>query len=382
MTAPLQQERNRFALAVGAASDPGVVRARNEDAYCVILESDDLLPDPLRAVVAVADGMGGHDAGDVASALVVSRVRAAFTSLPAGDPEIVRDALAALAERASAELYAEAYEREATRGMGSTLTVLVLVGDRILTSHVGDTRLYRWRDGLLAQLTEDHTWAAEQDRMGVSADGRPLGGRNLLTRCLGIEPRVTPDLAEHDARSGDRLMLCSDGLHGPVDDHAIATTLSGIADPQQAAAKLVELAIAAGAPDNVTAVVADIVLDPGADAPGTGFASPEVETPASVESMLGRDDDQVPTWPPTPLAQELAAARSAGSLPEEVPGPEDAPPSPQRRNRMRELAGDAASGEAAREERRVDRGRDRGFARWIVLGVVLAALILLLRSCR
>lgn len=335
MNAAGTPERNRFSLRVGAASDPGVVRSRNEDSYCVILEADDVLAQPLQAVVAVADGMGGHDAGDVASSLVVGRVRTAFTTLPAGDPGALHETLGALAGRASAELYAEARDRDAVRGMGSTLTVLLLVGDRIWTAHIGDTRLYRWRDGTLMQLTEDHTWAAEQDRMGVSEEARSLGGRNLLTRCLGIDPKVTADLGDYDVQDGDRLLLCSDGLHGPVDDEAIARSLATIVDPQQAAKALVNLAIQAGAPDNVTAVVADVI-------PQTEQGAIEHERRTDTDSGTDTDtdsdaDDQAPTWPPAPIAATNVRP------PADEPDRQDdrAPIATDQQRRMREIAGEA-----------------------------------------
>ena len=209
---------------------------------------------------AVADGMGGHQAGEVASGIAIDLLEEAAdrTATPSLD-EVV-----ATIEASNAAIRLEAQTRAELVGMGTTCTVVV-VDAAIHIAHVGDSRAYRFRDGELVQLTDDHSLVATMVREGLlsPADAMTDGRRHVITRALGADEAVKVDVVTADRRAGDRLLLCTDGLHGQVGDEAIAAVLRDEADPDDAADRLVELANAAGGDDNVTV----IVIDPDALAP-------------------------------------------------------------------------------------------------------------------
>lgn len=233
-------------MIVGAASDTGRVRDHNEDSYLV----DDQL-----ALVAVADGMGGHQAGEVASATALEALRASVSS---GDA--IRDAVAA----ANGAVYEKSTTDERLRGMGTTMTAATLAsGGTLLLGHVGDSRAYLLRDGELHRVTTDHSLVEELVQAGelteeeAEADPR----RSMITRALGIEPVVNVDLYPLQLQPGDRLLFCSDGLTGMVPEDHIAGVLEDEVDPNVVAQQLVALANDAGGIDNITAVVVDLVDD-------------------------------------------------------------------------------------------------------------------------
>ena len=226
-----------------AISDRGLVRDRNEDAFLRLEDA---------GVFAVADGMGGHPAGDVASRVAVDEVRSA---IPAGlrdagwAAESVRNANRAILDRASRE--------HAESGMGTTLSVLSIEpAGTVSIAHVGDTRVYLWRDGALRRLTRDATAlqdAIEAGEVDPSREtGHPLG--SMLTRVLGLDADVDPDEHTLDAAPGDLFLLCSDGICGVLDDAAIAEVLRGHPDPGEALAELVDRVTERGAPDNATGI--------------------------------------------------------------------------------------------------------------------------------
>ncbi|HEX6312283.1 MAG TPA: Stp1/IreP family PP2C-type Ser/Thr phosphatase [Acidimicrobiia bacterium] len=246
-------------LVAGKQTDKGRVREGNEDGYVAV--------DRL-GLFAVADGMGGHQAGEVASATALEALRAEVEN---GAP--VRDAIAsantAVLERAAAD--------ESLRGMGTTMTAGTLAaGNTFLVGHVGDSRAYLFRDGDLSQVTEDHSLVEELVREGEltpeQAEVHPQ--RSIITRALGIEPGVQVDLYTLDLHQGDRLLICSDGLTGMVRTDDIAGILRREPDPQRAANQLVEAANAAGGEDNITALVIDAVSDDGS---GAATETPEPE---------------------------------------------------------------------------------------------------------
>jgi PPM family protein phosphatase len=230
-------------LVAGQRTDVGRVREGNEDGYFV---DDDM------GLFAVADGMGGHRAGEVASATALEALVAAVKS---GRP--IADAIAlandAVLERSAGD--------ERLRGMGTTMTAGTLAaGDRLLVGHVGDSRAYLVRDGELRQITEDHSLVEEMVRGGEltpeQAEDHPQ--RSIITRALGIEPEVEVDVYPVELRAGDRLLLCSDGLTTMVRTDDITAILRGEPDPQRAANLLVDAANEAGGEDNVTVVVLDV----------------------------------------------------------------------------------------------------------------------------
>jgi len=240
-------------LRSGWATDTGLVRRNNQDH---LLVSDRLF--------AVADGMGGHAAGEVASQVAIDALRTAFGET---GPTPASDDLVAAVRDANTAVFADAETDPALRGMGTTLTAAaVIVADgeeRIAVVNVGDSRAYVFAHGDLTQLTEDHSVAEELARTGQitpeEVDRHPQ--RHILTRALGIFPEIDVDLWEVLPYPGDRILLCSDGLVREVTDDQIAGVLRRLADPSEAAGELVARARSAGGSDNITVIVVDVVTD-------------------------------------------------------------------------------------------------------------------------
>jgi len=209
-------------------------------------------------LLAVADGMGGHNGGEVASAAVIDALRPLDTQVPAGE---LLDALDHAVRRASSRLRDLATSDPALHGMGTTLTALLWSGSQLGLVHIGDSRAYLVRNGEVFQITQDHTMVQSLlDDGKITADevsSHPQ--RFLLLRALVADRDYEPDLQLREAQPGDRYLLCSDGLHETVDAESIGQVLRSVSDPDEAAADLVALAIAAGGPDNVTCIVADVV---------------------------------------------------------------------------------------------------------------------------
>ena len=240
-------------VTVGAQTDVGRVRQGNEDSY--------LLEPP---IYAVADGMGGHIAGDVASATAVDVIAAGARDAAPLDGQ----ALADLVNRANEAIWEKARSDPSLRGMGTTCTLLMIDGDTAHLAHVGDSRAYLLRDGSLTQLTEDHTLVERMVREGrLSAEEAARHPqRSVITRALGVDQRVQVDVLREQLSRGDRILLASDGLTSMVGSDDIAGVLGSEDDPQSAADRLVEMANAAGGEDNVTVLVVDVGKD-GAPAP-------------------------------------------------------------------------------------------------------------------
>lgn len=260
--------RRTVRLRAGAATSTGNRRRQNEDAHAV----------GERCCV-VADGMGGHAAGAVAAQIAVDTLSHAFCAAPsdpAVHPSTVRSVLAAandaIRSRASAD---------ATPGMGTTAVGVVVVGggshDRLAVFHIGDSRCYRLRDGALDLVTRDHSVVqqlVDAGRLSAhDAAQHPLA--NVVTRALGVDPVAEPDIALLEPWPG-RLLLCSDGLSNELPARTIGRVLAGVADPHCAAQRLVALALAGCARDNLTALVLDVdVVDPSAaDRSGSAPCAP------------------------------------------------------------------------------------------------------------
>jgi protein phosphatase len=223
---------------VGAATDIGLVRERNEDSY--------LLEEPL---FAVADGMGGHRGGEVASRMALETIESLFRRGRGALAEQVQEANRAVYERSSTD--------RSVAGMGTTLTAAVVEDERARLAHVGDSRAYLFRDGELRMLTEDHTLVHRMVQQGeiTEAEAERHPQRSVVTRALGVEGSVPVDEVIVDLRPGDRLLICSDGLTSMVGDDTIAGVLSRENDPQAAAETLVRAANDAGGVDNTTVIV-------------------------------------------------------------------------------------------------------------------------------
>ncbi len=237
-------------LAFGAATNPGLVRDANEDAY--VAE---------QLVYAVADGMGGHQAGEVASAIAAHTLHDRLV----GGASSVDVAVAAVVE-ANAAIFQGAHSHAEQRGMGTTLTAIVVVSPpdvapRLAVLNVGDSRVYVQRGGRLRRVSIDHSYVQELVSTGhiTEAEARNHPRRNIVTRALGIEPNVKVDTWVVPLVRGDRYLLCSDGLVDEVDDDEIAQILSGHPQPQAAADALVEAANQHGGHDNTTVVVVDVL---------------------------------------------------------------------------------------------------------------------------
>ena len=237
---------------VGHATSAGQVRSHNEDSVlCEPVDASSVARHGL--FCAVADGMGGHAAGDVASRLAVETARDAYyaSDAPTLD-QALREAVAQ-ANRAVLEAGSRSHDRAQ---MGSTLTAVVLVGQRALIGHVGDSRCYLVAAGQIRQLTRDHSWVAEEVEAGTMtpAEARAHPRRNVITRALGLDATVDVEVVAAEARPGSALVVCSDGLHGPVEDDEIRECVERL-PPDQAADELVALANERGGPDNISVVV-------------------------------------------------------------------------------------------------------------------------------
>jgi len=254
-------------VSAAAATDIGLVREGNEDSY--------LVDEPL---FAVADGMGGHRGGEVASQLALETVEKLFQKGTGDLAEQVQEANRAVFERS--------VEDRKVAGMGTTLTAALVEGDRIRLAHVGDSRAYLLRDGELRRLTEDHTlvhrMVTEGEISEEEAEAHPQ--RSVLTRALGVDMVVDVDDDVVQVRSGDRLLLCTDGLTGMVSEEEIKEMLQGIADPSEAAERLVRRANEAGGVDNITVVVLDFSDDGRAqDGPAQDGEAPVARPKAPAE---------------------------------------------------------------------------------------------------
>jgi serine/threonine protein phosphatase PrpC len=205
----------------------------------------------------VADGMGGHAAGEVASRIAASTIEEILSSKEATE-EKPEELLRRAAEEANLRIFETQRERQEYAGMGSTLTALSFRNDHYYIAHVGDSRAYRLRDGVLDQLTRDHSlvWHLFENGVLQKEDLSSHPQKNLITRSIGPHPHVEIDLERGEAHNGDVYLLCSDGLTDVVSDNGIQTMLSDAKKtPQEIGEDLVKAAIQGGGPDNVTVVV-------------------------------------------------------------------------------------------------------------------------------
>lgn len=243
-------------------SSVGRVRENNEDFFQVL---------PRHNLYLLADGMGAHAAGEVASQMAVETIAHYLTDKEVTWPVDVRretqpaDRLAYAVRKANARVFESARGEPKWRDMGTTVVALQLAGDRVEIAHVGDSRVYRWRRGALERLTRDHTLAAESpDQYAKYAEvfGRQRL-KNIVTRAVGVEHAVEVDTFEEPARAGDRYLLCSDGLTGMVDDGEIAALLNGDGGDREAMCRrLVASANERGGKDNITVILVDVVEGP------------------------------------------------------------------------------------------------------------------------
>ncbi|MCL5103380.1 MAG: Stp1/IreP family PP2C-type Ser/Thr phosphatase [Armatimonadetes bacterium] len=238
---------------LGAKTDLGRIRENNEDKF-EFFQPDD--PDTLAlkgAFYAVADGMGGHAAGQIASELALKTTIKAYYADPS---PMVEESLRAAIQQANALVYEAARAIAERAGMGTTMTALVIRGEEAFIAQVGDSRCYRLRDGKLKQMTEDHSWVSEQvKRGGLSEDEAKYSPfRNVITRSLGNAPNVDVDIGSLDLKAEDQFLLCSDGLSGEVEPDEMRKAMQK-GSPSQAASELVDLALERGGRDNITVLI-------------------------------------------------------------------------------------------------------------------------------
>jgi protein phosphatase len=320
-------------LRSGSATDTGLVRSVNQD---LAVETPTLF--------AVADGMGGHAGGEVASRMAVDALSAAFNRQPTGS------GLSEAVTEANQVVFQHSIDNPELRGMGTTLTALSLVNedshDVLALVNVGDSRSYRYHEGALTQITTDHSLAEEMVRSGelTPTEAAVHPHRHILTRALGVSADVSVDLWRIQPVRGDRFLLCSDGLTNELDSDQITEVLSSVADPQKAAELLVQAARTHGGSDNITVVVVDVVV-------GEDDAA---DPAAAAVAAVGAD-----------FAEPLGDKGFSGAGDEVYPASVADEPAPSRRERRR----------ARRREKRVARGRRLITFRTLLFVILLAAVV-------
>ncbi|WP_179120300.1 Stp1/IreP family PP2C-type Ser/Thr phosphatase [Streptomyces tsukubensis] len=283
-----------LSLRFAAGSHKGMIREGNEDSGYAGPR-----------LLAIADGMGGQAAGEVASSEVISTLVDLDDEIPGSD---ILTSLGAAVQRANDQLRVMVEEDPQLEGMGTTLTALLWTGQRLGLVHVGDSRAYLLRDGVLTQITQDHTWVqrlVDEGRI-TEEEATTHPQRSLLMRALGSGDHVEPDLSIREVRAGDRYLICSDGLSGVVSHQTMEETLASYQGPQETVQDLIQLALRGGGPDNITVIIADVLdVDSGDTLAGALNDTPVVvgavaenqhqahdegamQTPAGRASGLGR----------------------------------------------------------------------------------------------
>lgn len=270
-----------------ARTEIGCVRERNEDAFVVANAATGergLRPGTTVqelgfgiSLVCVCDGMGGAAAGDLASKLGTETIYdAIMASTPLYDPAGVQEAMLTAINTSNRAILDYARNHPGKRGMGTTMTAALVFGHELYVVHIGDSRAYLRRGRTLTQLTTDHSIVGQMIASGqlTPEQGRSYEHRNVLLQALGVQPVIQPELLSVPLRAGDVLLLCSDGLTGPLEDQHILELMLKYQDPVRCCRALTEAACAAGGPDNVTVAVARFV--------GDGLPMPQGREPVTV----------------------------------------------------------------------------------------------------
>lgn len=263
------EQRPHRMLTVCGGTNVGSKREQNQDTFVIAdLESGrvskpcistDVWVSRPGVLMLVCDGMGGPPAGDVAAQLAASSIKNDLQAEGENVGQAPAHSLKRAVVGANRKILDEANAHPEERGMGTTCTAALLSPDRLAVAQVGDSRAYLLREGQLRVLTRDQNLGAQLLDAGVLQihEIETFPYRRALSQALGTRPNVKPVITDVDLREGDRVLLCSDGLHGPVSDETIGAIMSGTADISEVSTSLIEAALAAGGPDNVTVVVAD-----------------------------------------------------------------------------------------------------------------------------
>ena len=248
-------------LLYAARTDVGMIRSGNEDNFTV-----DAIPE--RGIFVVADGMGGHAAGEVASEMAVQIIQRELHHLLAIDGDEVAALVGSTLKKANRAIHDRTLTEVDKQGMGTTASVLLISGPRYLIGQVGDSRVYLMRDGTLSQLTKDHSYVQEQVDAGflTPEQARYHPYSNVITRCVGASPDVEPDVYRGEVRNGDLFLVASDGLTGMVDDRRLGQLLGSRAEPERKVQALISEANGRGGLDNITAIIVQVLDSESTDA--------------------------------------------------------------------------------------------------------------------
>ena len=251
-------------LEITSATDPGMVRSHNEDS---------IASDPANGLVVLADGMGGYNAGEVASGMATTVITTEIAQVLSGvQPYELDDKNEIVATRivreqilkANTSIYQAAQSQPQYSGMGTTLIVCLFYDNKVMVGHLGDSRVYRMRDGKFSQVTRDHSLLQEQIDSGLitAEQAKTAAHKNLVTKALGIDPTVEPEIHEYESLVGDIYLLCSDGLCDMVSDEDISMTLSMLgANLKLATQQLVQMANDNGGRDNVSVILVRVLKE-------------------------------------------------------------------------------------------------------------------------
>ena len=243
-------------LEMVSCTDQGRIREHNEDAIAC---------DPMSGIAVLADGMGGYAAGEVASGVAAAQICADLARLKGEYPRIsamdLSQAMSEAIRRANSQIYRSAKQDARYTGMGTTLVVAAFTGNVVVLGHAGDSRAYLLRQGRLSQITKDHSLLQEQIDMGLVRAGDPSGKavKNLVTRALGVDLGLEPEITMHPVLPGDQILLCSDGLSDMLSDNTMQTILNDYDGAAEAAARrLVQEANLAGGRDNISVIMVQV----------------------------------------------------------------------------------------------------------------------------
>ncbi|WP_156727993.1 Stp1/IreP family PP2C-type Ser/Thr phosphatase [Streptomyces apocyni] len=305
---PTGEVRMSLSLRFAAGSHKGMIREGNEDSGYAGPR-----------LLAIADGMGGQAAGEVASSEVISTLVQLDDDVPGSD---ILTSLGEAVQRANDQLRVMVEEDPQLEGMGTTLTALLWTGQRLGLVHVGDSRAYLLRDGVLTQITQDHTWVqrlVDEGRI-TEEEATTHPQRSLLMRALGSADHVEADLSVREVRAGDRYLICSDGLSGVVSHQTMEETLASYQGPQETVQELIQLALRGGGPDNITVIVADVLdIDSGDTLAGQLVDTPVVVGAVAENQLQSHDNGAMQT----PAGRAAGLGRPVPHQPSGAFGPPD-----------------------------------------------------------